>query len=954
MLINASIQAQNNSYFQQEVRYNIAVSLNTENHTLQAQERFVYINHSPNELTFLYLHLWPNAYKNNKTALAKQFEKDGNLSFYWSDSISKGFIDEFKFKVNGEPALFELDQVHIDYGKLILNKPLKSGDSLIVETPFRVKIPDSRFSRLGQGNNTYQITQWYIKPAVYDNKGWHPMPYLNQGEFYSEFGSFDVQITVPRDYVVAASGLIEKFVRFDDTTLTQKTYRAKINNVHDFAWFAGNNYKIEYDTLNIAGSEKPIYVQAYYDSSKSKHWHKAVSFGKNAVKSYSSWVGNYPYDVCTIVDGNISAGAGMEYPTITVLTDNGSEKSFDQVIAHEIGHNWFYGILASNERDYGWMDEGLNSYFENRYMRKYYPDGKLIGEKSFLIYDWLGLSNLLNSHQSLLFYNILQSNNYDQALNTHSKDFTGLNYGAIMYSKTALILKYLESVIGTKRFDLAMHNYYQEWKFKHPYPEDLKLSFEKSLNQNLDWFFNDLIDTRKGIDYKIKSHRKSKNGFDLTIKNNSSIASPFLLGKWKDNQIITDTIAGFSSSKTITLNEKFDQIIIDPYLEMSDINRKNNELRTQGIFKKVAPIKLGLLTGPKFFAQNSIYFLPVFGYNQYNGGMPGLAFHNLSPKRSKFEWLVAGMYGLKNESIAYKAHAVYHIKPNTESFNNLNIGFSSKSFAISNSATLFQILPFVEYEIKHGGLASKKTSIIEAKMFYNNIEKNGNNRDFETFQLNYQYEKRNKLKPFVAKLTNEFTHQYAKSWLEMNTSRYYIRKKQIHFRAFAGAFLNKNGNVNEFDYDARFRLSSFRGFQDYRFENNFIGRNEFSGFWSRQIAQADGGFVNSGFLGQSWDYLAAANIKFELPLPLPINIFANVAHYKNEEPDRVNFIYEAGASITVLKGICEVYFPFVYSSAIDGALKLQGFDNFGSRIRFTLALEKLAPEQLIKKLKTID
>jgi hypothetical protein len=433
---------------------------------------------------------------------------------------------------------------------------------------------------------------------VYDNKGWHPMPYLNQGEFYSEFGSFDVQITVPRDYVVAASGLIEKFVRFDDTTLTQKTYRAKINNVHDFAWFAGNNYKIEYDTLNIAGSEKPIYVQAYYDSSKSKHWHKAVSFGKNAVKSYSSWVGNYPYDVCTIVDGNISAGAGMEYPTITVLTDNGSEKSFDQVIAHEIGHNWFYGILASNERDYGWMDEGLNSYFENRYMRKYYPDGKLIGEKSFLIYDWLGLSNLLNSHQSLLFYNILQSNNYDQALNTHSKDFTGLNYGAIMYSKTALILKYLESVIGTKRFDLAMHNYYQEWKFKHPYPEDLKLSFEKSLNQNLDWFFNDLIDTRKGIDYKIKSHRKSKNGFDLTIKNNSSIASPFLLGKWKDNQIITDTIAGFSSSKTITLNEKFDQIIIDPYLEMSDINRKNNELRTQGIFKKVAPIKLGLLTGP--------------------------------------------------------------------------------------------------------------------------------------------------------------------------------------------------------------------------------------------------------------------------------------------------------------------------------------------------------------------
>lgn len=954
MLLSAIIRAQNNQYFQQEVKYNISVTLNTENNTLTAQERFIYINNSPTELNFLYLHLWPNAYKNNNTALAKQFVNSGNLSFYWSDSIRKGFIDQYKFTVNGEPATFELDKEYIDYGILKLNKPLQPKDSIVVETPFRVKIPDSRFSRLGQGNGTYQITQWYIKPAVFDQKGWHPMPYLNQGEFYSEFADFDVQITVPREYVVAASGLIEQFNQFTDTTSTHKTYRVNIENVHDFAWFAGNNYKVEYDTLQIEGREKPIYVQAYYDSSKSKHWHKAIKFGKNAVQSYSEWVGKYPYDVCTIVDGNISAGAGMEYPTITVLTDNGSEKSFDQVIAHEIGHNWFYGILGSNERDFGWMDEGINSYFENRYMNKYYPNEKLIGQKSLFLFDWLGISNLLNSHQNLLFYDILRSNNYDQAINTHSKDFTTLNYGGIMYSKTALILNYLESVIGTEQFDYAMRNYYQEWKFKHPYPADLKLSFEKSLNRNLDWFFDDLINTRKTIDYKIKSHRKTKVGYDLTIKNNSNIASPIILGKVKNNQIITDTIAGFNDLKTISLTEKYEKIILDPFFEMPDANRNNNQIRTQGLFKKATPIKLGFLSGPNFFAQNTIYAIPLIGFNQYNGALPGLALHNISVNRNKFEWLLAGMYGLKNETPSFKIHAVYHIKPNTESFNNLNIGINSKSFSISNASTLYQVLPFVEYEIFHGGLQTKKKSTLEAKLFYNYIENNNNKREISIFQLNYQFEKRSKLKPFHLKLINEFTHQYAKSWIELNTSRYYNKKKQIYLRAFAGAFLNKNVNVNAFDFDARFRLSSFRGFQDYRFENTFLGRNEFNGFFSNQIAQADGAFVNAGFLGQSWDYLTALNIKFELPLPLPINLFVNLAHYKNEEPNRLNLIYEAGASITLLKGICEVYFPFIYPTSIDNALKLQGFNNFASRIRFTLALEKLAPEQLIKKIKTID
>lgn len=194
------------SYFQQEVNYIIDVKLNDVDHTLSAFEKIQYINNSHTSLNFIYFHLWPNAYKNNQTALAKQLLKQRNTNLYYSKPEERGFIDSLNFMVNGKPIKWEYDKNHIDICKLYLNEPLGHNDTIIITTPFFVKIPDAKFSRLGHTNQAYFITQWYPKPAVYDSEGWHAMPYLDQGEFYSEFGSFDVKITLPKNYVLAATG----------------------------------------------------------------------------------------------------------------------------------------------------------------------------------------------------------------------------------------------------------------------------------------------------------------------------------------------------------------------------------------------------------------------------------------------------------------------------------------------------------------------------------------------------------------------------------------------------------------------------------------------------------------------------------------------------------------------------------------------------------------------------
>ena len=373
-------------YFQQEVNYSINVRLDDSKHELFADETIEYINNSPNSLEFIYFHIWPNAYKNNGTALAQQLLESGETKFYYSDAKDRGYIDQLDFKVNGKTIRWEYDPEHIDICKLFLEQPLPPGGKIIITTPFHVKVPKGVFSRLGHLGQAYQITQWYPKPAVYDQNGWHQMPYLNQGEFYSEYGSFDVSITLPKNYVVGSTGDLqneEELAWLDqkdqatrarswsnrsisdpvdedvpESAKETKTLRYKQENIHDFAWFADKTFHVLKDTVTLPHSKKVVTVWSMFTNSEPYLWEKTPEYLRDAIYYYSLWNGDYPYNQATAVDGALTAGGGMEYPNVTVIGTSGSDYFLEVVIAHEVGHNWFYGILGSmKEWSPGWMRE---------------------------------------------------------------------------------------------------------------------------------------------------------------------------------------------------------------------------------------------------------------------------------------------------------------------------------------------------------------------------------------------------------------------------------------------------------------------------------------------------------------------------------------------------------------------------------------------------------------------
>ena len=499
------------NYWQQELNYAIDVSLQDKTHMLSGKMSVDYINHSPDTLHFIWFHLWPNGYKDSSTAYARQLRKLKDRGEKTSGITENGYIDSLLFTAEGQPLKLEADPDNIDLVKVLLPSPLLPGKRLMISTPFRVKIP-SYVSRLGFSGDMFMLTQWYPKPAVYDRKGWHPIPYLDQGEFYSDYGKYKVNITLPSSYVVAATGTLMneeesskykslgkknieqqnrnsnrvKWEFYKAASNTSKTLSYQGENIHDFAWFADKDFIVNYDTLQLP-SGKTIDVFSFYQPDGNKEWRNSLGFIENAVSSYSQWVGEYPYPVVNAVEGpaNGSSG-GMEYPMITLITSPDANKErLDAVITHEVGHNWFYGILGSNERDHAWMDEGINSYYQFRYEAEKYKANSIFGDqiprelKRRPTDEFLGI-----------IYNAIGQMDIKFPVETSSETFsTSDDYGMTVYVKAALWMYIMELSVGKEALEKAMHTYFNEWKFRHPYPEDLKTALEQSTGKGLQGVF---------------------------------------------------------------------------------------------------------------------------------------------------------------------------------------------------------------------------------------------------------------------------------------------------------------------------------------------------------------------------------------------------------------------------------------------------------------------------------
>ena len=674
-------------YFQQHVAYDISVELDDKAHTLSAYEKIIYTNNSPDTLNFIWFHLWPNAYKNDSSALAQQFLRLGSTRFKYTKEKDRGYIDSLDFYIDGIDAEWQFHTEWIDVAKVILPQPLPPDAIITIETPFFVKLPKV-VSRLGHTGKHYEITQWYPKPAVYDKDGWHPMPYLNMGEFYSEFGSFDVKITLPKNYRIMATGDIidgkqelawlDSLASIGDSlnTLEDKEFKKAIkklqkerkknkkkkkkdtepdaepvmktvhfrqDKVHDFAWFADPYWIVQKGKLWLEDSTRQIILWSMYLPKNAEMWKSSIEYLHDSGYWYSRFYGDYPYNHITAVDGDMSAGGGMEYPNITVISRDRSKDLLEYVIMHEVGHNWFFGILGNNERDHTWLDEGLNEYSNIRYWEKKYADRDNQVIMQDFVQNKLGIGKNFDIH--LFHYLSIAGTGKSrdvQPLNiSANENFAYANYGQ-NYTRTAVMMRFLQHYLGEEKIDQIMQDFYETWKFRHPQPDDFRSFFEKHLDEDITWFFENVFEKTSYIDFSIT---KNDNMFLLTNSGTFNVPVEVAYYDEAGEEISRLWVRTNDTTTQLDAPHNSASATIDPDQVMPDIYRVNNATKrgiiTHFIFDK-----------PSYYDRD-INIVPwLFSYNTYNGFTPGLVVWNgFLPGYDKRSAGLNLMYDFKNNKL---------------------------------------------------------------------------------------------------------------------------------------------------------------------------------------------------------------------------------------------------------------------------------------------------------------
>jgi len=608
-------------YWQQDVHYNIKAEINDSTDICSGSEELIYWNNSPYDISFVYFHLFSNAqvkdsylsdlYKNNAYRLPYGKYREQGLGTQ-VEKVSSGGVD----------LKTELDNTIL---KVYLPKVVRSGESITLNLDFKTyfdkEVIRNRMKLFNSfGSKHYDLVHWYPRVTVIDRKFvWNTDQHMDH-EFYGDFGSFNVEITMPSHYVADGTGVLtneaevlpeELRKKLDISNFlkkpfnsppsvitpkdgTKKTWKFSAMNVHDFAFTADPNYRIGESNWN------GVRCIAMVQEPHAAGWYNASQYIAKIMEVNSYNIGAYHYPKMIVAD----AQDGMEYPMLTLC--GGFDPGYRSLIIHEMTHNWFMGMVGSNENYRAFLDEGFTQFYTADTYQ--FIDGAIEitpKPKSKYIQRFMEPQRVLDNEIYGGYYRSAVMRNEETPLNTHSDDFNGGirhggGYGQV-YTKTAAMLKNLEYVLGRALFDKAMQHYFNQWKFCHPYPEDFRNSIIQYTGVDLNWFFDQWLETSKTIDYKIgRIKNKGKGNYEITFKRKGSMQMPidfvvidkndsarhyYIPNTWFEKPTKANTLPRWigwgpklktTYTASVQINNGIKNVIIDPSYRLADVDMTNN------------------------------------------------------------------------------------------------------------------------------------------------------------------------------------------------------------------------------------------------------------------------------------------------------------------------------------------------------------------------------------------
>ncbi len=595
-----SLIAQNNTgYWQQHVDYTMDVTMDVKTYQYSGTQKLVYSNNSSETLNRVYYHLYYNAFQpGSEMDVRLQTIKDGDKRMLVDGksriaSLSEsemGYLHATALTQDGMPVKFNEEETIL---VVDLAKPIPPGGKTTLNMDFKGQVP-LQIRRSGRDSSegvALSMSQWYPKMAEYDFEGWHPNPYIAR-EFHGVWGDFDVKLTLDKDYTVGGTGYLQNpneighgyeapgtKVKTKGKTLT---WHFKAPNVHDFMWAADPEY-----VHDIVEMENGPALHFFYKNKPelAENWKNLQPKTKAAMEFFSKNIGKYPYEQYSVVQGG---DGGMEYAMSTLITGDRKFGSLVGVMVHEMAHSWFQHILATNESKHSWMDEGFTTFISSLCMDQIMDQNK---ENPF--------------EGSYKGYYALVNSGKEQPQTTHA-DRYDLNfaYGIAAYSKGSIFLSQLGYIIGQDKLMETIRKYYDDFKFKHPVPNDIKRTAEKVSGIELDWYLTDWTQTTNTIDYGIQKITEKNGKTTITLERIGLMPMPLdilvvdangnqetyyvplrMMRGEKENpypnlkRTVVDDWAWAYPTYDLVIDKPLDEItgvLIDPSKLMADVDQGNN------------------------------------------------------------------------------------------------------------------------------------------------------------------------------------------------------------------------------------------------------------------------------------------------------------------------------------------------------------------------------------------
>ena len=904
----------------------MSVILNTATNELKIEQETTFHNKSDSLLNEVYFHNWANAYKDKKTPLAKRFIENYSKSFHFTSEKHRGNSTIKNITINSNSTTWESTKENPDILKVNLTQELNPKDSVRITTTYIVKIPKDKFTKYGVNTVSYNLRYWYLAPVIFTNS-WKTYNNLDIDDLYIDYTNYHINIKVPINYIVNSDLIISKTTsNFNKYTLIGKNkldVELNITQQNDFIEYKSNPKII----TNLTSEDVSTSI-------KTDILNRELEF----IKSY---LGEFPHEKLFInkieYDKNPVYGFN-QLPSF--LAPYNTNFEWDIQLFKVLSKKYIHSIFLFNQREDAWLADGLQTYLMIKYIEKYYPKMKALGNVSKL---WgirnFNLAKISFNDKYPFVYQFAARKNLDQALTSQNDSLSNFNRKIVNKYKAGLGLKYLEIYLGEDVISNAITNFSKENSEQQTNSNQFLTKIKTT--KDISWFTNEYLKTTKKVDYTIKKITKKNDSLEVSILNKRNFTTPIQLYGIKGKEIkFKKWLTNIDSLTTITIpTNGYDKLSLNYESLLPEYNLRNN---WKNVDKKLfnRPLQLKFMKDIENPYYNQFFYTPVFRFNYYDGAVLGLAISNKTLLKKSFNYKITPSYSTKSKTLSGVFSLLYEHLPENKKVNRFAFGLIGSNFHYAENLTYTALSPFAMLEFKRKNLRDVSRNALSASYTFVNREKSPTQTDhietnkYKVFNLSYGYAKPEIIEDIRFSSGLQISSKFSKVSLTAHYRKLTDANRQFDFRFFAGAFLTNNTESDFFSF-ALDRPS------DYLFKYDYLGRSETSGFFSQQIIINEGGFKSKLPVTFANQWLTTFNTSVGLWRWL--EVYNDIGLIKNRN-EKAYFAHENGIRLNFIQNILELYFP-VHSNL--------GWEisqpNYSSKIRFVLVIKPKRIYNFVKR-----